>query len=220
MSLSKIQAVAIISIMLMVLAVPAITDHSNSSIVMKADTSISKGGGSDFNSTGGYLYYTVYDQYHTNFTDSIVTQYLASMGVSAQNYGIFLNFNISTSMEKKVNSFLNNLKTDFGINYSVSSGNSRVSPNVLYSPVTAAFGSAPSYYVPSQIASAYNFNWAYQNNIKGNGTTIGIVDAYGDPNIMYDLGAFDNVTGLPPANLTITPASSSSGSSFNNSWAI
>ena len=220
MSLSKIQAVAIISIMLMVLAVPAITDHSNSSIVMKADTSISKGGGSDFNSTGGYLYYTVYDQYHTNFTDGIVTQYLASMGVSAQNYGIFLNFNISTSMEKKVNSFLNNLKTDFGINYSVSSGNSRVSPNVLYSPVTAAFGSAPSYYVPSQIASAYNFNWAYQNNIKGNGTTIGIVDAYGDPNIMYDLGAFDNVTGLPPANLKVIYTNSSSGSSFNNSWAI
>ena len=219
MSLYKFQAVVIISIMLMVLAVPAVSYQSSSPNEVISSTSISNGTIADLNSTGTQIFYTVYSQYQTNFTNGIIMQYLSSMGVSSENYGIFMNFYINPSMEQKVNTFLNNLKTDFGINYSFSTGSGNVSPNLLYSALPYQFGT-PSYYLPSQITSAYDFKWAYQNNIKGNGTTIGIVDAYGDPSITYDLGAFDNITGLPPANLKIIYESGSPGSSFNNSWAI
>ena len=220
MSLSKIQAVAIISIMIMVLAVPAIIDNNASYVVKNANISSSDSVSSALNSTGPSLYYTVYVPEQTNFTDSIITQYLSDAGISTYNYGMFLNFNLNSSMENKVDSFLNGVKSVFGIEYAASSGNGKVYPNIIYSALPNQFGSAPSYYLPQDIASAYDFNWAYSQNIKGNGTTIGIVDAYGDPNIQYDLGAFDNVTGLPPADLKVIYVNSSSQSSFNNSWSI
>ena len=220
MSLSKIQAVAIISIMIMVLAVPAITENNASYGAKNGDVSVSDSVSSALNTSGPSLYYTIYVPEQTNFTDSIIMQYLSGAGISTQNYGMFLNFNLSSSMEKKVDNFLNGIKSIFGIEYAASAGNGKVYPNILYSSAPDQFGSAPSYYLPQEIASAYDFNWAYSHNIKGNGTTIGIVDAYGDPNIEYDLGAFDNVTGLPAANLKIIYVNSSAQSSFNNSWSI
>ena len=220
MTLSKIQAVAIISIMLMVLAVPVITENAASYSAKNVDVSGYDSASSALNRSGSELYYTVYDPNQTNFTDSVISQYLSGAGISTHNYGMFLNFNLSYSMEKKVDNFLNGMKSVLGLEYSASAGTGNVYPDILYSSVPNQFGSSPSYYLPQQIASAYDFNWAYNHNIKGNGTTIGIVDAYGDPNIAYDLGAFDNVTGLPPANLKIVYVNSSTHSGFNNSWAI
>ncbi|WP_393970923.1 hypothetical protein OXIME_001167 [Oxyplasma meridianum] len=221
MTLTRIQAVAIIWIMIMVLAVPAITDNNTSYNANNADFSTYNTGTWALNASGWKLYYTVYDPSQTNFTDSVIMHYLSSIGVPAQNYGVFLNFNLNSSMKKNVDNFLNGIKSVFGIEYAETSGSVNVYPNILYSSVPNQLGMSNSYYVPQQIASAYDFNWAYHHNIKGNGTTIGIVDAYGDPNIEYDLGAFDNSTGLPSADLKVIYVSGkSSQSSFNNSWAI
>lgn len=60
-------------------------------------------------------------------------------------------------------------------------------------------GFSYSPYTPCQIKNAYCFNELY----KGNGQTIAIIDAYGNPNIEADLAVFNETYNLPPANLTI-----------------
>jgi len=47
---------------------------------------------------------------------------------------------------------------------------------------------------PAQLAGAYG----YDPSAGGSGQTVGIVDAYDDPNIEQDLGTFDAHYGLPP----------------------
>lgn len=69
-------------------------------------------------------------------------------------------------------------------------------PSSLSSP-----GTVP--YVPSDIRKAYDYLPLYALGIKGNGTTIVIIDAYGDPSLTSDLSRFDSLTGLPSATLTI-----------------
>ncbi len=49
-------------------------------------------------------------------------------------------------------------------------------------------------YSPSQIQKAYGFNVAPN---QGKGETVGIVDAYGDPNIVGDVAVFSGYFGLP-----------------------
>ena len=68
-------------------------------------------------------------------------------------------------------------------------------PSSLSSP-----GAVP--YVPSDIRKAYDYLPLYAQGIKGNGTTIVIIDAYGDPSLSSDLSRFDSLTGLPSATLT------------------
>jgi len=51
---------------------------------------------------------------------------------------------------------------------------------------------------PAQIIGAYNFpTTSASGALPGTGTTIAIVDAYDDPNIVSDLGTFDNQFGIP-----------------------
>lgn len=52
----------------------------------------------------------------------------------------------------------------------------------------------PSGLSPAQISTAYGFNYV---SYTGAGQTIGIVDAYDDPNIEADLGVFSTQFGLP-----------------------
>ena len=54
-------------------------------------------------------------------------------------------------------------------------------------------------YTPQQIKAAYRFDPMYQ----GDGITIAIVDAYGNPNMQGDLQVFNQRFNLPPANLQI-----------------
>jgi len=59
---------------------------------------------------------------------------------------------------------------------------------------------AYNYLTPSQLREAYNVT------LNGSGTTIGILDFYGDPYIQDQLKAFDQQYGLPdPPNFTIVP---------------
>lgn len=71
---------------------------------------------------------------------------------------------------------------------------------LIYRPASLSSpGAAP--YAPSDIAKAYDYLPLYAQGIKGNGTRIVIIDAYGDPSLSSDLARFDSLTGLPSATL-------------------
>ena len=67
-------------------------------------------------------------------------------------------------------------------------------------------------YSPSQIKTAYNLPAT-----GGSGTTIAIIDAYGDPSINADLTTFSTQYNLPAANLVIHQMASNLGA--NTGWA-
>lgn len=73
--------------------------------------------------------------------------------------------------------------------------NGEVTPNLISSPLT--FGK------PVDFRALYGTNPAMQNGYNGAGSTIAIVDSYGDPSIVTDLNNFDSYFGLPSATLTI-----------------
>jgi subtilase family serine protease len=58
-------------------------------------------------------------------------------------------------------------------------------------------------YGPDQLRKAYGFDTLIDAGYNGHGSTIVIVDAYSDPTLKRDLKLFDQVFGLPNANLTI-----------------
>ena len=80
---------------------------------------------------------------------------------------------------------------------------------------------APCGYQPSDIQTAYNLSSLYQEGLTGKGTTVAIVDAYGSTTIAYDLAAFSQFMGLPPADLTIigTPTESVFSTDPQAGWA-
>ena len=88
-------------------------------------------------------------------------------------------------------------------------------PYVSYLPSQSSSG----YYTPQNIYQAYSFNSSNAAGLTGNGTTIAIVDAYGDPLLRYDISAFDNITGLPAINLQ-TIYMNNTPNAYNQSWAI
>jgi subtilase family serine protease len=75
-------------------------------------------------------------------------------------------------------------------------------------------------YDPTEIRNAYDIPSTYD----GTGQTIIIVDAYGDPNIVQDLAAFDTLFGVPaPPSLTVYPGSATQkagGPNMAASWAL
>jgi subtilase family serine protease len=80
---------------------------------------------------------------------------------------------------------------------------------------------SPCGYQPSEIQTAYNLTPLYHDGLTGKGTTVAIVDAYGSTTIAYDLAAFSQFMGLPPADLTIigTPTESNFSTDDNAGWA-
>src|SRR6266446_9455224 len=61
--------------------------------------------------------------------------------------------------------------------------------------------SSPTGLTPNQVQHAYGFDQlASQIGGQGAGQTIGIVDAYDDPNIANDLAVFSSTFGLPQCN--------------------
>ena len=77
-------------------------------------------------------------------------------------------------------------------------------------PTTAACEKAYQIacYSPLQLEAAYNLRPLYRRGIVGAGTTIAIVDSFGDPQAAADLAVFDKAYGLPapPSLRIITPA--------------
>jgi subtilase family serine protease len=63
-------------------------------------------------------------------------------------------------------------------------------------------------YTPLQFQQAYNLNPLYKQGLTGAGTTIAVVDSFGDPQAAADLAKFDKAFGLPapPSIKTIAPA--------------
>jgi subtilase family serine protease len=82
--------------------------------------------------------------------------------------------------------------------------------------------SGPSGYGPTQFQSAYSL----PSSTAGSGQTIGIVDAYDDPNIESDLGVYSKTFNLPPcttANGCFKKVNQTGGTSYpakNSGWAL
>jgi subtilase family serine protease len=80
--------------------------------------------------------------------------------------------------------------------------------------------STPSGYVPADLQSAYNL----PSSSAGSGQTVGIVDAYNDPNAEADLGVYRSQFGLPActtANGCFKKVNQTGGTSYprnNSSW--
>lgn len=61
-------------------------------------------------------------------------------------------------------------------------------------------------YLPTTLQSVYDATGMYARGYNGSGTTIGILDFYGDPFIQSQLTYFDQLTGLPaPPSFNIVP---------------
>ncbi|WP_252896843.1 S53 family peptidase [Metallosphaera hakonensis] len=67
------------------------------------------------------------------------------------------------------------------------------------SPNYFGFQFSATYYTGREIQEAYNVTPGGKN------VTVAVIDAYGDPELIQDLKAFDKQNGLPPINLTILP---------------
>jgi subtilase family serine protease len=64
-------------------------------------------------------------------------------------------------------------------------------------------GAALNCYAPQELLQAYDIQRVQDAGIKGQGQTIVIIDAFGDPTVADDLNVFDTTFGLPAANLNI-----------------
>lgn len=165
----------------------------------------------------GYANYTLYVP-GTAFDHAFVMNALGSLGISPVISGSLWTFEASSSGTASINSTLASIPASLGVRYFMDTGHVLVQPSIQ-SMAVGQYSNIPFAYTPSLISSAYNFSWALSHGINGSGQTIVVVDAYGEPNIVYDLKAFDAVTGLPPANLSVvypmgTPAQ------YNQSWAM
>ena len=58
-------------------------------------------------------------------------------------------------------------------------------------------------YDPQIFHTAYQIPWTINGSLAGTGEQIAIIDAYGSPTVVSDLGTFDAAFGLPPANLHV-----------------
>lgn len=94
-----------------------------------------------------------------------------------------------------------------------------------YSAQAAASTSTVQGYSPAQIAHAYGFDQINFSSgaVAGNGAgqTIAIIDAYNDPNIVADLGVFDNQFGLsaPPGFQIVNQSGGTKLPSTDPGWA-
>ena len=111
-------------------------------------------------------------------------------------------FSVPTSDFPIVSSILEGINGTEISDYFYLNSTQPVNPGISYSNVTP-YQAAPFPYSPSDIAGAYDFNGAYASHDYGQGVTIAIVDAYGDPNLQYDLYSFDHISGLPAVNLSV-----------------
>src|SRR5262245_30552435 len=96
---------------------------------------------------------------------------------------------------------------------------------MAYTPAGEAAPQAtagPTGYTPAQLRAAYGFDKIFFNGAPGDGknTTIAIVDAYHDPNIVNDLHQFDLAFGLSDPSLTIVNQNGSTSNlpAANSGW--
>ena len=144
-----------------------------------------------------------------------VQSILDSLGLTSSTLGSLLSVSIP---QNKVPAFKSDLSNIQGLSWSL--GNNQVMSPMICATQNVQDNLVPASYGPKTVASAYDFNWLYNHGITGKGITIGIVDAYGDPNIRYDVYAFDSVNKIAPINLTIDYANNNVPIVTNSSWAL
>ena len=73
---------------------------------------------------------------------------------------------------------------------------------IIYRPASISNPGTPPF-APADIWKAYNYLPLYSKGIKGNGTRIAIIDAYGDPSLSSDMSRFNSLTNLPSTSINI-----------------
>jgi subtilase family serine protease len=138
---------------------------------------------------------------------------LAPLGITVLNYGYFI------QLLGRHGSIVNNSQEILSLEDTLSL--TPIENNFLYYPLLnfSSVNSNNFPLLPSQIATAYSFGWDYQHGINGRNETIAVVDAYGDPQLSYDVKAFDYATNLPPINLQVI-YQNKTPMAYNYSWAV
>ncbi|MEM0158081.1 MAG: S53 family peptidase, partial [Thermoplasmataceae archaeon] len=148
---------------------------------------------------------------------SEMNAYLKKIPGISYDFGTSLEFIFAPLDGKNIVESILNKSRSFGI--SASSWNASQTANPLIEAIPQLSGFVPVPYTIQNIRSAYNFSLPVSISDMGRGSTIVIVDAYGDPYLNYDLFAFDHVNGLPAANLTVFYPLGRPGN-YNSTWVL
>ncbi len=167
--------------------------------------------------SSGQANFTVYVP-PTPYASAVANSAMSFIGVSPQKFGLLWAFSVPDTVASEVNMTLHRLTAGSGITTFYSESGTTVTPSISYSYAGQNIN-IPFAFTPDILAKAYNFTWALHHGINGSGITIGIIDAYGNPNIMYDLRAFDAANGLPPVDLSIVYPNGEPGT-YNSTWAM
>lgn len=122
-------------------------------------------------------------------------------------------------------SSVDNAKYNYKYLTTTNTSRSGLAWNVNASPQLAILKQKPQLvgqgfpYNVSQIRQAYNLTGFYQNDTCGQGFTIAIVDAFGDPSLNYDLESFNSLYNLPTANISYYYPYGSP-KNLNSSWSL
>ena len=111
-----------------------------------------------------------------------------------------------------------NLKSQSNNNSGINPWNITAKPCIQYFPAGSYPTEEPPFFA-SQIKQAYNITPLEKEGYMGQGMSVAIIDAYGDPYLNYDISSFNSYEGLPSLNITyVYPYSLPS--TYNLSWAI
>ncbi len=207
MFVRRITVLSVVLIMIFSSIVIIAPEIGSSQIIRDSESSVS---GAPSNSTSFIIYLGENSQQNAQ-----VQSLLNSFGLTASALGSLLSVNVPQS---KVTIFKSDLSNIPGLSWSL--GNNQVMNPMICAAQSVQGNLVPASYGPRTVASAYDFNWLHNHRITGKGITIGIVDAYGDPNIRYDVYAFDSVNKIAPINLTIDYANNNVPLVTNSSWAL
>lgn len=162
--------------------------------------------------------YTIYSDPISPTLMNVLNSYLGQWNLKPIVYGNLIHVSIPSTNSTHSENYIQTLSRTFGFSFFLDNQTVPIKPFSVGSvnPIPAA--TVPVAYLPKSIYKAYNYTSANTRGIEGNNTTIVVIDAYGDPNLYYDVSVFDNYTGLPPVSLTVhylnvTPLQ------YNLSWA-
>ncbi len=161
-------------------------------------------------------YFEVYSSSTQNLRE--IETGLSHSGIGGQIFGGLLQLAVPAELQDYVSGYLKSAQKSLGLVFFQDNSSLTSSPYITFTR-SSQYSVIPYAYVPSQIASAYGFNPAYASGLTGSGITIGIVDAYGDPNLMYDLMAFDRINGLPAPNIQLSYPEGKPAVA-NSTWAL
>lgn len=214
MPVNKVAAIVLALIMALPVTIAVTQFSSNpSSSVLPHNSSIPLLASAHSASYSEFLIYAP----SINELDKLVSLF-SSQNFQTKLYGNLLQVDVPDNYTEMISTYLKTLSSTSEITFSTMVTKTTAEPFSIENSASK-YAVIPYAYVPDQIAAAYNFTGAYSAGIKGQGITVGIVDAYGDPNLNYDVMAFNNINNLPPINLTILYPEGKPAVS-NSTWAL